>query len=153
MTTKCTKWEQNIPNGGKIERMAIKYTNIVNWKTLQNLPKLGFWVWKCTIWQPWRREVSNDSEKGFLKVGKVNSRLSENVCALLFEVEQKFVFLRSFLNPTSPTYMSVVFYKHMYVCRYVCRHTFNYFHFMLPPYFQLSTIYVYFFFLGLTVFA
>jgi hypothetical protein len=32
--------------------MAIKYVNIFHWKALQNLPKLGFWVWKYTIWQP-----------------------------------------------------------------------------------------------------
>jgi hypothetical protein len=32
--------------------MVIKYTNIFHCKTFQNLPKLGFLVWKCTIWQP-----------------------------------------------------------------------------------------------------
>jgi hypothetical protein len=36
--------------------MAKKYNNIVYFKTLQNLPKLGFLVWKYAIWQPciWR---------------------------------------------------------------------------------------------------
>jgi hypothetical protein len=29
------------------------YTNISHNKTLQNLPKIGFLVWKQTIWQPW----------------------------------------------------------------------------------------------------
>jgi hypothetical protein len=33
--------------------MAIKYTNTFHFKTLQNLPKLGFLVRKETIWQPW----------------------------------------------------------------------------------------------------
>jgi hypothetical protein len=33
--------------------MVIKYTNIFHCKTLQNLPRLGFLVWKQTIWQPW----------------------------------------------------------------------------------------------------
>jgi hypothetical protein len=33
--------------------MAIKYTNIFHYKTLPNLPKMGFLVWKYTIWQPW----------------------------------------------------------------------------------------------------
>jgi hypothetical protein len=28
------------------------YTNIVNCKTLQNLPKVGSLVWKYAIWQP-----------------------------------------------------------------------------------------------------
>jgi hypothetical protein len=36
--------------------MVIKYAKIFHCKTLQNLPKLGFWVWKQTIWQPWRPE-------------------------------------------------------------------------------------------------
>jgi hypothetical protein len=31
--------------------MAIKYTNIYHWKTLQNLPKLGFWVLESVIEQ------------------------------------------------------------------------------------------------------
>jgi hypothetical protein len=42
-TTKYTKCPQNISIGRKIDRMSINYTNI---KTLQNLPKLGFLVWK-----------------------------------------------------------------------------------------------------------
>jgi hypothetical protein len=33
--------------------MVIKYTKIFRSKTFQNLPKLGFLVWKQTIWQPW----------------------------------------------------------------------------------------------------
>jgi hypothetical protein len=32
--------------------MTIKYTSIFHYKALQNLPKLGFLVWKQTIWQP-----------------------------------------------------------------------------------------------------
>jgi hypothetical protein len=32
--------------------MTLKYTNIFHFKALQNLPKLGFLVWKYTIWQP-----------------------------------------------------------------------------------------------------
>jgi hypothetical protein len=33
--------------------MAIKSRNIFQSKALQHLPKLGFLVWKQTIWQPW----------------------------------------------------------------------------------------------------
>jgi hypothetical protein len=33
--------------------MVIKYTNIYHSKAIQNLPKLGFLVWKQNIWQPW----------------------------------------------------------------------------------------------------
>jgi hypothetical protein len=50
-----------LPNGHKIYQMTvcktlqitIKYTSIFYSKVLQNLPKLGFLVWKQTIWQPW----------------------------------------------------------------------------------------------------
>jgi hypothetical protein len=51
---------KNIPNdhkmyptptfGSKIDKMAIKNTNIFYYKTFQNLPKLWFLVWKYTIW-------------------------------------------------------------------------------------------------------
>jgi hypothetical protein len=58
-----TKGPQNIPydqklkpKGHKIFQMAIctylNYTNIVHFKALQNLPKISFWGWKYTIWQP-----------------------------------------------------------------------------------------------------
>jgi hypothetical protein len=53
ITTKYTKWPQNITNGSKMDQMVIKYTKIFRSKTLQNLPKLGFLVGKQTIWQPW----------------------------------------------------------------------------------------------------
>jgi hypothetical protein len=33
--------------------MVIKYNNIFYSKALQILPKLGYLVWKQTIWQPW----------------------------------------------------------------------------------------------------
>jgi hypothetical protein len=33
-------------------QMSIEYTSIFHFKVLQNLPKLEFWVWKQTIWQP-----------------------------------------------------------------------------------------------------
>jgi hypothetical protein len=48
-----SKWPQNIPYGRKTDQIVIKYTNIFHCKTLQNLPKLGFLVWKYAIWQPW----------------------------------------------------------------------------------------------------
>jgi ribosomal protein S8 len=40
--TKYTKQAQNIPNRHKIYQIGIKYTNIFRCKTLQNIPKLGF---------------------------------------------------------------------------------------------------------------
>jgi hypothetical protein len=45
-TTKFTNLPQNIPNGNQIDQMAIKYANIFHYKTLQNLPGLGFLVRK-----------------------------------------------------------------------------------------------------------
>jgi hypothetical protein len=55
---KCTKWIQDVPNCHKISQisqkiqMAIKYINIFQRKALQNLLKMGFLVWKQTIWKP-----------------------------------------------------------------------------------------------------
>jgi hypothetical protein len=70
ISSRYTNWPQNISNGRQIDQVSTKYTNIlhcralfkevarggertrVHCKTLQNLPKLEFLVWKCTIWQP-----------------------------------------------------------------------------------------------------
>jgi hypothetical protein len=52
---KIPEWQQNIPNGSKIDEMSVKFTNIFYCKSLQNLPKLAFLIWKYTIWQPWSR--------------------------------------------------------------------------------------------------
>jgi hypothetical protein len=53
---KYTKIPRSIPNVNKnitvIDQVSIKYTNIFHCKTLQNLPKFGFFVWKENIWQP-----------------------------------------------------------------------------------------------------
>jgi hypothetical protein len=51
-TKKYYKWPQNIPNGRKIDQLDFKYTTIVHYKTLENLPKLEFLVLEYTIWQP-----------------------------------------------------------------------------------------------------
>jgi hypothetical protein len=39
-----------------MNQVSIKYTIIFHCKTLQNLPKFEFLVWKQTIWQPRRRQ-------------------------------------------------------------------------------------------------
>jgi hypothetical protein len=57
MNTKCTEWLKNIPNGCKIFQIAINYINIFQSRALQNLPKVGFLVWKETIWQPCRPPI------------------------------------------------------------------------------------------------
>jgi hypothetical protein len=41
MTTKFTKSPSNLPIGRKIYQIAVKYTNIFHYNTLQNLPKSG----------------------------------------------------------------------------------------------------------------
>jgi hypothetical protein len=41
MTTKCNKMPLNLPICIKTYQIAIKYTNIFHYKTLQNLPKNG----------------------------------------------------------------------------------------------------------------
>jgi hypothetical protein len=54
---KCTKWTQYVPewsqNIHKIFQMAVKCIYIFHSDTLKIFPKLGFLVWKQTIWQPW----------------------------------------------------------------------------------------------------
>jgi hypothetical protein len=45
--------------------MAIKYTNICHCKPLQNLPILGFFVSKYTIWQRWFKLAEPYLEKTF----------------------------------------------------------------------------------------
>jgi hypothetical protein len=44
MARKYTKGPENIPNGSKIDHMARKYTDSFHSKTLQNVPKFGFFV-------------------------------------------------------------------------------------------------------------
>jgi hypothetical protein len=66
---------KNIPNDHKQYETAIKYTkwtyhiqkghknsNIFNSKAHQNLAKLGVWVWKKTIWQPWPQVSAASSQ-------------------------------------------------------------------------------------------
>jgi hypothetical protein len=48
MTTNYTKLPYIMPNGHKIFQTIITAFS----KAMQNLPKLGFLVWKQTIWQP-----------------------------------------------------------------------------------------------------
>jgi hypothetical protein len=50
MAKKSTKWPKNLPNGQKIYQMAIKY--IYQHFPLLDPLKLGYLVWKYTIWQP-----------------------------------------------------------------------------------------------------
>jgi hypothetical protein len=46
--------------------MAVKYSSIFHSKALQNLPKLGFLVWKQTIWQPWSAPSFFWSRQGWI---------------------------------------------------------------------------------------
>jgi hypothetical protein len=58
--------------------MTIKYYNTFHCKALQNLAKLGFLVWKYSIWQPWdRRELKNGGLRDRSRVtrlGKVSAK-------------------------------------------------------------------------------
>jgi hypothetical protein len=52
MTSTFTKIVINYTKKGRIIfQMALKYTNIFHSTALQNIPTLGIWVWKYTIWQ------------------------------------------------------------------------------------------------------
>jgi hypothetical protein len=63
MSLKYTKWPYNIPYGRKIFQMATKHTNIFHFKTLQNLPKFGFFGLKiyhlATLLDPHRNRHLN----------------------------------------------------------------------------------------------
>jgi hypothetical protein len=59
MAIKYTEWADIFT-----ERPKFTYTNIVRCKTLQNWPKLGFLVWKYTIWQPWWQHRESFGGKG-----------------------------------------------------------------------------------------
>jgi hypothetical protein len=78
MTEKYSKWPNNIPNDHTIFQMTIQYTSIFHSKALQNLPKLGFLVWKQTIWQPWI-SPHRDDESADCVFGSANrvTRLDE----------------------------------------------------------------------------
>jgi hypothetical protein len=58
------------PTYPKIFQMAKKYFNIFQSKALQNLPELGFLVWKQTIWQPWCRYILLDNCEDFPSLGR-----------------------------------------------------------------------------------
>jgi hypothetical protein len=73
MVTKSTKWSQNLPNGHKIYQMATKCTKLSqnrpnghkidqHWKSLQNLPTLGFSVWQYVIWSSWTGVTQADRD-------------------------------------------------------------------------------------------
>jgi hypothetical protein len=53
---KIIKCPLNLPSGQKIFQINI-FKNILDYKVLQNIPKLLFLVLKETIWQPWWRST------------------------------------------------------------------------------------------------
>jgi hypothetical protein len=67
---KYTKWPQTRPNGRKVDQTAIKHTDIFHYKSLQNLPKLGFLVLKYAIWRPW--SMTDEYAPGRATVGQLS---------------------------------------------------------------------------------
>jgi hypothetical protein len=88
---KYTKLPQNypmtikIPNGNNIFQVAIEYTKLFDSKALQILPKLGFLVWKYTIWQPCPGQLFNTlsmvTPKRSITIAKLISRSHPNLPA------------------------------------------------------------------------
>jgi hypothetical protein len=89
MNTKCTNWSWNISNIDKIFQMAVKYINLTQSKTLQNLPKLGFLVWKQTIWQPWSHHA-NKLESGAIQMNKISDSNLCQGCQIVYFRAKKF---------------------------------------------------------------
>jgi hypothetical protein len=64
--------------------MAIEYTNLAHSKTLQKLPKLGFWVSRYTIWQPWKKLSEIFAQGCRQLIGKTNKQKERNIfCDIL----------------------------------------------------------------------
>jgi hypothetical protein len=59
---KYTYSPSNIPNISKVDQIVIKYTNLYHC----NLPKLEFFVWKNTIWQPLSAPIFGEAKLLFL---------------------------------------------------------------------------------------
>jgi hypothetical protein len=73
MTSKYTKVQKHIPNGRKIDQIVIKYCNIFHCKALHNLPTLGFWVWRYTLWQPCFRDYLKVIQRNFRQFMKLRN--------------------------------------------------------------------------------
>jgi hypothetical protein len=69
--------------------MAIKYIGIYQSEALKFVPKLGFLVWKQTIWQPWIKcllnDESRDCEKEILKQDSFFSVIIKIIFNCLFK--------------------------------------------------------------------
>jgi hypothetical protein len=58
--------------GSETDQRGIKFTDIFHCKTLQNFPKLGFWVWKYTIWNPDSVSVRQGCQMAYFKTQNPN---------------------------------------------------------------------------------
>jgi hypothetical protein len=103
------------PNGHNIFQMTTKYTDILLSKPLQNLPKLWFWVWKHTIWQPCcfvsckKVKVSSGNWKGSSEIlGFVFKKLEMKYNPSTFAWANRMLYLGTWALAT------IVF---MYVCK------------------------------------
>jgi hypothetical protein len=63
----------------KYTKIAVKYTNIFHYKSVQNLPKLAFLVWKYTIWQPWSTYISTVRQSECRHQATIHRALALNV--------------------------------------------------------------------------
>jgi hypothetical protein len=75
---KYTKWPQTMPKGLTLYQMGIKYSkwsyNITPFfysKALQILPKVVFFVWKQTIWQPCVAPCRTYIQQRLTKLGSI----------------------------------------------------------------------------------
>jgi hypothetical protein len=94
--------------------MAIEYTNLFHCKALQNLPKLGFLVWKYPIWQPWWK-ASKTFERG-----RKSGRLAGNwqISIIIF------CRLQEYLNVHACMHTYIHAYIHAYIHIHTCMHTY-----------------------------
>jgi hypothetical protein len=79
---KCTKLTQNVTNGHIISQIAIKYIHIFQSKALNIFPKLGFLVWKQTIWQPCLRSQFSGQKKPLMTSWDL--KLRKQCCQMVY---------------------------------------------------------------------
>jgi hypothetical protein len=84
-TTNYSKWSQNIPIAHEIYQVSIKFNKIILLQAFQNISKLGFLVWKYTIWQPWSRAATAGASQFVRMIRSPKAAVLNRFVHMLFE--------------------------------------------------------------------
>jgi hypothetical protein len=80
----------NIPIGRKIYNIAIKITNIFHGKTFQNLPKIGFLVWKIYHLAPLERKYIVGTSRAIRRMSRTPSQSSDGDIVRKFVINSRY---------------------------------------------------------------